>query len=328
MVSFNNIIGHEEIIRHLQNAMKTGKVSHSYIFTGRPGSGKKLLATTYAMTLQCEAGGTEPCQKCDSCKKALGKNHPDIIMVNHEKPGTISIDEIREQVIHDVAIKPYSSPHKIYIIPDAEMMTVQAQNALLKTIEEPPEYAVIMLLTSNVDALLPTIQSRCVTINTKPISKEEIAGYLVSHLSMEQEQADIAAGFCQGNMGKAIRFANSTDFQEMKEDTLHLLKNVEHMDVSEIVDSIRIFSQKKGMIDDYLDLMLLWYRDVLMFKVTKDANLLLYRDQFHNISHQASMHTYESIENILQAIDKAKVRLGANVNFDVTMELMALTMKE
>lgn len=328
MVSFNNIIGHEEIIRHLQNAMKTGKVSHSYIFTGRPGSGKKLLATTYAMTLQCEAGGTEPCQKCDSCKKALGKNHPDIIMVNHEKPGTISIDEIREQVIHDVAIKPYSSPHKIYIIPDAEMMTVQAQNALLKTIEEPPEYAVIMLLTSNVDALLPTIQSRCVTINTKPISKEEIAGYLVSHLSMEQEQADIAAGFCQGNMGKAIRFANSTDFQEMKEDTLHLLKNVEHMDVSEIVDSIRIFSQKKGMIDDYLDLMLLWYRDVLMFKVTKDANLLLYRDQFHNISHQASMHTYESIENILQAIDKARVRLGANVNFDVTMELMALTMKE
>lgn len=328
MVSFNNIIGHEEIIRHLQNAMKTGKVSHSYIFTGRPGSGKKLLATTYAMTLQCEAGGTEPCQKCDSCKKALGKNHPDIIMVNHEKPGTISIDEIREQVIHDVAIKPYSSPHKIYIIPDAEMMTVQAQNALLKTIEEPPEYAVIMLLTSNVDALLPTIQSRCVTINTKPISKEEIAGYLVSHLSMEREQAEIAAGFCQGNMGKAIRFANSKDFQEMKEDTLHLLKNIEHMDISEIVDSIRIFSQKKGMIDDYLDLMLLWYRDVLMFKVTKDANLLLYRDQFHDISHQASVHTYESIENILQAIDKAKVRLGANVNFEVTMELMALTMKD
>ena len=328
MVSFNNIIGHEEIIRHLQNAMKTGKVSHSYIFTGRPGSGKKLLATTYAMTLQCEAGGTEPCQKCDSCKKALGKNHPDIIMVNHEKPGTISIDEIREQVIHDVAIKPYSSPHKVYIIPDAEMMTVQAQNALLKTIEEPPEYAVIMLLTSNVDALLPTIQSRCVTINTKPISKEEIAGYLVSHLSMEREQAEIAAGFCQGNMGKAIRFANSKDFQEMKEDTLHLLKNIEHMDISEIVDSIRTFSQKKGMIDDYLDLMLLWYRDVLMFKVTKDDNLLLYRDKFHDISHQASVHTYESIETILQAIDKAKVRLGANVNFEVTMELMALTMKD
>ena len=101
MISFNNIIGHEEIIRHLKNAMQTGKVSHSYIFTGGAGSGKKLLATTFAMTLQCEAGGTEPCQKCESCKKAIGKNHPDIIMVNHEKPGTITIDEIREQVIQD-----------------------------------------------------------------------------------------------------------------------------------------------------------------------------------------------------------------------------------
>ena len=169
MVSFNNIIGHKDIVKHLQNAIKTEKISHSYIFTGRPGSGKKLIATTYAMTLQCEAGGTEPCQKCDSCKKALGKNHPDIIMVNHEKPGTISIDEIREQVIHDVAVKPYCSPHKIYIIPDAEMMTVQAQNALLKTIEEPPEYAVIILLTSNIDALLPTIQSRCVRLDLKVV---------------------------------------------------------------------------------------------------------------------------------------------------------------
>ena len=169
MAGFNNIIGHEEIIRHLKNAMKTGKVSHSYIFTGRPGSGKKLLATTYAMTLQCEQGGTEPCQKCDSCKKAMGKNHPDIIMVNHEKPGTISIDEIREQVIYDVAVKPYCSPYKIYIIPDAELMTVQAQNALLKTIEEPPEYAVIMLLTSNADAMLPTIQSRCVRLDLKVV---------------------------------------------------------------------------------------------------------------------------------------------------------------
>ncbi len=156
MVSFNNIIGHEEIIRHLKNAMTTGKISHSYIFTGRPRFGKETSCDDLCNDSSVRRRlGTEPCQKCDSCKKALGKNHPDIIMVSHEKPGTITIDEVRHQLIHDVAIKPYCSPHKIYIVPDAEMMTVQAQNALLKTIEEPPEYAVIMLLTSNVDALLP-----------------------------------------------------------------------------------------------------------------------------------------------------------------------------
>ena len=169
MLGFNDIIGHEEIIRHLKNAIQTEKVSHSYIFTGDPGSGKKLLAGTYAMTLQCEEGGTEPCGHCDSCKKAIGKNHPDIIMVTHEKPNVITIDEIREQIINDVDIKPYCSPYKIYIVANAELMNPQAQNALLKTIEEPPEYAVIMLLTSNIDALLPTIRSRCVRLDLKVV---------------------------------------------------------------------------------------------------------------------------------------------------------------
>ena len=111
------------------------------------------------MTLQCEEGGTEPCGHCDSCKRPLAKNHPDIIMITHEKPNVITIDEIREQLINDVAIKPYCSHYKIYIVADSELMNPQAQNALLKTIEEPPEYAVIMLLTSNIDALLPTIRS-------------------------------------------------------------------------------------------------------------------------------------------------------------------------
>lgn len=328
MANFRNIIGQDQAKEHFQTAIETGNISHAYIINGETGSGRRMLADAFAKTLQCEKRqDSDACDGCKSCHQAESDNHPDIRYITHEK-ASISVDDIREQLNNDIQIKPYSSEHKIYIIPDANKMTEQAQNALLKTIEEPPAYAVILLLTDNLNALLSTIQSRCVTINTKPISKEEIAGYLISHLSMEPKQAEIAAGFCQGNMGKAIRFANSQDFQQMKEDTLHLLINIDNLDVSEIVDTIRIFSQKKGMINDYLDLMLLWYRDVLMFKVTKDANLLLYRDQFHDISHQASTRTYEDIENILQAIDKAKMRLDANVNFDVTMELMALTMKE
>ena len=232
MANFKDIIGQKQAKEHFQTAIETGNISHAYIINGETGSGRRMLADAFAKALQCEKHpNADSCDSCKSCHQAESGNHPDIRYITHEK-ASISVE------------------HKIYIIPDANKMTEQAQNALLKTIEEPPSYAVILLLTDNLNALLPTIQSRCVTINTKPISKEEIAGYLVSHLSMEQEQADIAAGFCQGNMGKAIRFANSTDFQEMKEDTLHLLKNVEHMDVSEIVDSIRIFSQKKGMIDD------------------------------------------------------------------------------
>ena len=312
MVSFNNIIGHEEIIRHLQNAMKTGKVSHSYIFTGRPGSGKKLLATTYAMTLQCEAGGTEPCQKCDSC----------------EKPGTISIDEIREQVIHDVAIKPYSSPHKVYIIPDAEMMTVQAQNALLKTIEEPPEYAVIMLLTSNVDALLPTIQSRCVRLDLKVVDDSLVKKYLMERLHVPDYQAEIDASFAQGSIGRAKEAATSEEFSRMTEKALKILKYVNTMEVYELSDEIKALSDEKQNISDYLDIFQFWFRDVLMFKATQEVDNLVFKQEINYIKEQASQRSYENLEKILEALEKTKVRLRANVNFELALELLFLTIRE
>ena len=328
MVSFNNIIGHEEIIRHLQNAMKTGKVSHSYIFTGRPGSGKKLLATTYAMTLQCEAGGTEPCQKCDSCKKALGKNHPDIIMVNHEKPGTISIDEIREQVIHDVAIKPYSSPHKVYIIPDAEMMTVQAQNAILKTIEEPPEYAVIMLLTSNIDSLLPTIRSRCVRLDLKVVDDSLVKEYLMEHLQVPDYQAEIDASYAQGSIGKAKEAATSQEFADMTANALKILKYANSMEVYELTEAIKTLTADKNNINDYLDIFQFWFRDVLMFKATREIDNLVFKQEINFIREQASERSYENIEKILEALEKTKVRLRANVNLELALELLFLTIRE
>ena len=328
MIGFNNIIGHEEIIRHLKNAMQTGKVSHSYIFTGGAGSGKKLLATTFAMTLQCEAGGTEPCQKCESCKKAIGKNHPDIIMVNHEKPGTITIDEIREQVIHDVAVKPYYSPHKIYIIPDADLMTPQAQNALLKTIEEPPEYAVIMLLTQNVDALLPTIQSRCVRLDLKVVDDSLVKKYLMEHLHVPDYQAEIDASFAQGSIGRAREAATSEEFSNMTQNALKLLKYANKMEVYELADEIKKLSEEKHNINDYLDIFQFWFRDVLMFKATQEVDNLVFKQEINFIREQAKQRSYENLEKILDSIQKTKVRLKANVNFDLAFELLFLTIRE
>ena len=328
MMGFNNVIGHEEIIRHLKNAISTGKVSHSYIFTGEPGAGKKLLAGTFAMTLQCEAGGTEPCQKCDSCKKAIGKNHPDIIMVNHEKPGTISIDEIREQVVQDVSIKPYCSPYKIYIIADAEMMTVQAQNALLKTIEEPPEYAVILLLTGNIDELLPTIQSRCVRLDLKVVDDGLVKKYLMEHLHVPDYQAEIDASFAQGSIGKAKAAATSQEFADMTQNALKILKYANTMEVYELSETIKSFSNEKQNIDDYLDIFQFWFRDVLMFKATREIDNLVFKQEINFIKEQASQRSYENLEKILDALQKTKVRLRANVNFELALELLFLTIRE
>ena len=329
MANFKDIIGQEQIKKHLQESIMQGSLSHAYIINGEAGSGRRLLASALTKTLLCEnrTPDGDACGKCKSCLQADSNNHPDIRFITHEKT-SIGIDDIREQLINDISIKPYSSSHKVYIIPDANKMTEQAQNALLKTMEEPPEYAIILLLTENTQNLLPTITSRCITLNTQPLQKEVITQYLIKNLQMEPEQAKIAAGFCQGNVGKAIHFASSEDFQEMKRDTLQLLKEIDDMDVSDLMSMIKELSQRKGRITEYLDLMLLWYRDILMFKVTKDANILLYRDEYKAISRQASVRNYEDIEKIIKAIDKAKVRLKANVNFETAIELLLLSIKE
>ena len=264
MAGFHDIIGHDDIIRHLKNAIEPGKVSHSY-------------AGTFAAALQCESGESEPCMTCDSCKKVIGKNHPDIITVTHEKPGSISIDEVREQVVHDVDIKPYCSPYKIYIIPDAEMMTVQAQNALLKTIEEPPEYAVILLLTSNIDSLLPTILSRCVRLDLKVVDDGLVKKYLMEHLQVPDYQAEIDASYAQGSIGKAKEAATSQEFADMTANALKILKYANSMEVYELTEAIKTLTADKNNINDYLDIFQFWFRDVLMFKATREIDNLVFR---------------------------------------------------
>ena len=145
MTGFKDVVGRKDLVSYIQKAITQNQISHAYILNGERGSGKKMFAQLFAMRLQCERGGAEPCNECHSCRQALSGNHPDIIRVVHEKPNTISVDEVRVQINNDIMIRPYNGKYKIYIVPDADMMTPQAQNALLKTIEEPPEYAVIFL---------------------------------------------------------------------------------------------------------------------------------------------------------------------------------------
>ena len=206
MSGFKDVVGHKNIIKYIQNAVTADAVSHAYILNGERGSGKKMLANLFAMSMQCENRDEDgdACGKCQSCKQAMSGNHPDIIRVTHEKPNTISVDDIRVQVNDDIVIRPYSSKYKVYIIADADMMTVQAQNALLKTIEEPPSYAVIMLLTENAEVLLPTIRSRCVMMKLRNIKDQLVKKYLMEQLEVPDYKADVCVAFAQGNMERRL----------------------------------------------------------------------------------------------------------------------------
>lgn len=328
MAKFRDVIGQQQIKDHLQNALSTGKISHAYIINGEKSSGKEFIAKVFAMALQCEEGGEEPCQKCHSCRQALSGNQPDIIRIVHEKPNVISVDDIRSQVNADVAVKPYSSPYKVYIISEAEKMTVQAQNAILKTLEEPPAYAVIMLLTDNVNSLLPTILSRCVALNMKPVPDSLVKEYLCSQLQVPDYKAEVCAAFARGNVGKAKMLATSEDFENIKAEALSLLKYIQEMDLNEIVAAVKKITEYKLEIQDYLDICAIWYRDALLFKATSDMNHLIFREESQALRRTAQRSSYEGIENIIKALDAAKRRLDANVNFELVMQLLMLAIQE
>ena len=328
MAGFSEIVGHEQIIEHLQNAIEADKVSHAYILNGPDKAGKMMIAKAFAQTLQCEKGGLEPCMECHSCKQAMSGNQPDIIYVRHEKSNTISVDDIRTQINNDIVVKPYSSKRKIYIVDEAEKMNQQAQNALLKTIEEPPAYAVLLLLTTNADTFLPTILSRCVRLNLKAVRDEEIKDFLMKKHQLPDYQADVCVAFAQGNVGKAIQLASSDSFNELKTAALQLLKRLDDIELYEMTEAVKQISEYKLEINDYFDLMMIWYRDILYFKATNDVNRLVFKDEVYDIKKQAAKSSYQGIETIIEALEKAKLRLNANVNFDLVIELLLLTIKE
>ena len=211
------------------------------------------------------------------------------------------------------------------IIDEAEKMTPAAQNALLKTIEEPPEYVVIMLLSSHEESFLQTILSRCITLRLRPLHDRIVTEYLMQHYGMEQHQASICAAFARGNLGRAITLADSERFMEMHGKTIEILKSIYDKPLYQLLDELK---EQKDEINEVLDTMKLWYRDVVVFKATQDSNLLIFKEEQQTIKKMADHSSFNGLDEIQNAIDRAQVRLKANVGFDLTAELLLLTLQE
>ena len=178
------------------------------------------------------------------------------------------------------------------------------------------------------EKLLPTIVSRCIVLNIKPVRENDIMEYLETVLHLDNERARFCMDFAQGNLGKAIRLASSEDYREIKEDVVRVMRKLNDMSVDDVIFAIKNMNHNKLKVGDYIDLMMMWYRDILMLKVTGNPGRLMFKEYVGDIKKQSSHISYEGIENVIKAMDKAKIRLEANVNFDIAMELMLLTMKE
>ncbi len=346
MADFADIIDQQQMKEHMQHALETDKISHAYIISGEKGSGKEFIARTFAKALQCENRKTdgeyiEACNECPSCIKALSENHPDIITITHEKPTSIGVDDIRQKLRDDVIIKPYESRYKIYIIPDGEQMTAAAQNALLKTLEEPPSYIVIIILTNNINAFLPTIISRCIVLPMKPAKDDSIISFLMSQCHVVDYKAMLCASFARGNVGKALDLVSNERFEKLKDETIDLVARLKNLEICEMMDRVHMMleaaegdekASKKGIdidqYNDFMDILIFLFRDMLVYKASGDDSHLIFTDKVSYISSVTKTCTYEGIGSIIKEMETAKKRISSNVNIDLALELMLMGIKE
>ena len=325
MYTFEEIRGNTPLVEQLRRSAASGRSSHAYLFLGGAGAGKRLIANTFAKALQCE-GEKRPCDSCKSCHAFNHGNHPDVIYFQPLKNGkTYTIEDVREQLLETVDLKPFQYEKKIYIIEKADTLNIQSQNALLKTLEEPPAHAVFLLLAERAEAFLPTILSRVVVMKIRPLSAETIADYLMQagHLA---EESHILSAYAQGRIGQALELVEDEGFREMRQDILGKLEALASMSEGE---AYLLAKDLEGYKNDlrFLDIMELWYRDLLTAKSLREEGYLIQRDKKDAIF-RAAKEPAALLAKKAAAARTARMRLAQNANFRLTMEVMLMDLME
>ncbi|MGN0240566.1 MAG: ATP-binding protein [Candidatus Weimeria sp.] len=324
----DEIAGQERALTHLKNALIKNQIAQAYMLIGESGMGKRTIATAFAESVLCEerkTGEYEHCGKCRSCHQVETGNHPDCIFVTHEKPDLITVDEIREQLVSDVEIKPYQGSRKLYIVPDAEKMNEQAQNALLKTLEDPPEYAVIILLVANADMMLQTILSRSIKLPLTPLPDQVIEDKLVKNFAQPKYRASSIVKFARGNLGRAIEMSENDEFIEDKSLASEIMKKVVRTESYQWSDWIDTLTKDKSRIPFFLGLFMDYYRDILMFKSGAGREQLMFADEGDAIAEEADEYDFEGLKNCIEAIEDARAKIRSNVKPSLTLENLFIT---
>ena len=306
---FEKIRGQRFAKKYLSNSIKSNMISHAYMFEGPSGVGKNTMARDLATTL---------------LEMENLFNSPDYIEITPDG-NSIKIAQIRK-LQSDILVKPYKS-YKIYVIDEAQKMTVEAQNALLKTLEEPPKYAIIILITNNKESLLDTIKSRCEIIKFTPIPLVEVADYL-TQIGVDKNRASLLANFSRGSMQKAIELSESEDFHIMRDEVqkyVEIFLTGSMLDIMDIQSSIEKY---KDNITNVLDLLVNYFRDIMMVKENVDSSMIINLDRLVFIKNMSTKITYSQLSKIIDIIEETKNKLRSNCNFNISIQVMTLNIYE
>jgi len=325
-MNFKEIIGHEDIIDGLQKSIVRNQISHSYLFQGEESVGKKKLALAFAKTLLCERKGIEPCNSCISCQKFDSFNHPDFMMIESEK--NIIKKEKIDNFLKTINTHPLEADRKLVIIDNSQDMRLEAQNALLKTLEEPPYYMNMILITENSQKLIGTIQSRCQIINFYPVNIEKIEELLIRDYKKSKDEAKFIANFTKGAVGKSIRLSQSDEFFDMREELLNIIDGlIIKGDRTKVFSSKDFFERNKNNYMEILDILIYWFRDLYIYKELGESHLIVNEDRYSSLSGQ-SILSFKKINDIIDIIIETRNDLSMNINYQLGVETMLLNMQE
>ncbi len=329
---FDDIIGQDKALGLLKSALDSGKNAHAYLFTGPDGVGKATAALRFAAALECPVGGYGDCPES---RQVLSGTHPDVAIVRPDG-AVLKIRQIRE-VGRTIGFKPFQGLRKIYILEDVNLMNDESANALLKNLEEPPDFVVFVLTAPGADGLLPTIVSRCQEIVFAPIKPALIEDWLVSKHGQTREKAGILAALANGSTGKALRLAGEDGAFDLREFILGRLPTVRSGDVleafsfkDELKPAVRTKEKTKNTAwaGEVIDIITSWYRDLLVYKEAGDKSLLTNKDKTDDIEKAATETDREALIKVLTTLKEAGRAMRTNASRELILEHALLVIGE
>lgn len=303
----HNFVGHKNIINGFMRRAENNTLSHAHLISGDDGIGKSILADIFSSKI---------------INKPLGEENADVVIYKAKK-ATIGVDEVRK-IIEEVNKKPYEGDRKVILIHNAEKLTVQAQNALLKTIEEPPNGVFIILLTTNLEIILETIKSRCQIYKLTPLNKEEMLEVLNRRTGIEENIIKSALAYAHGIPGRAERFLDDESLEKMRDLILLMLKDVSKRDVDSILKYEKEFLKFKDEKEELLSVIELFIRDIILFKELNNNDMIINSDKISEIDELNQLMSYKRLEGMIRYIKEARVGFKNNTNFSINIDIMLM----
>lgn len=328
-MNFNDVAGQRVIVESLKNAVKNGMISNGYVFSGPKGCGKKLMAFIFAMALNCSgATADKPCGNCSSCLRTESGNHPNVETV---KPTgqSIKIKQIR-QIISDAAKKPFETGYKIIIIESAEKMTHEAQDAFLKTLEEPPENTVFILLAENHNLLLPTILSRCQVYQFKPVDMKTMKDFIAARHAFPAEELDAAVRQSKGVIGKALELLENKENVKFRREFIEILDRALTGNRSDaLMLAVSVIDDKESA-ESFLEFAMTWFRDLMLLKEGSESvrRLIVNIDSIDLLMRHNSVLTEVELNSIMEIIKDTAKYVRYNVGIKNSIDGMLLNIAE